>query len=130
MGILLTTAAIVGKKEHQGLLGNPRVIEGLQDPTDPLVHRINHRGINRHAKRLPFLVLLFFPGADPGFALGPFPLRIDQPHADHALVAFIPEFLPAAEIAFFVACDIFRLGVKRIMRRRVADVDQERIGSL
>ena len=60
-----STSAVVLHVQDQRVLEGTLAFELLDDPPDPLIHPINHRGVDFHACRLPSFVLNAFPIPDP-----------------------------------------------------------------
>ncbi len=100
-------------------------LELVEDPADALIHAVDHRGVDSHPGRLPFLVSLITPGTSAGVARGERPGAVYQAKLHLPFMPAPTEFIPADRVLVAIPCDVLLQGVHRPMWRGVGEIEEE-----
>ena len=116
----LGATSVVGEEKDQGVVEHLSFLQCPDDPSEPLVEPVDHRGVSLHQADLPFLVRGVLPG-DP-VPRGQFPFLVDQAHFQLALVACFSHHFPALVVTALVLGHVLGKRVHRPVGRCVGDV--------
>ena len=115
--------AVVLKEKDEGMVELVLFLQGFYNASDSLIHIVDLSGINFHASFMERFVFRLFPW-DGGITIRQFPPPVDQPHVDHALVAFLAQCIPTPAVAPLIFFNVRRQGVQRPVSSGVGNVNE------
>ncbi len=122
---------VVVKVDDEGIVELLGFLEGSDDRADGLVHVVDHGGVDRHVADAPWFVIYGVPWFDAALQRWKGPaFLVDNAHFEHAGVALVAQFLPAAFIRFDIFLDGFLGGVDGPVGGGERDVLKERFVGL
>ena len=98
-----------------------------QPPADPLIHPVDLGGIDGHPASFPLFVRRILPGGRPRVTRSDWPPAVNDPQIDHSPVAAGAHGIPSPAVCVLVVCDVLRERVQRPVRRRVGNIQEERL---
>ena len=118
-----STSTVVLHVQDQRILKGTLAFELLDDPADPLIHPIDHRGVDFHARRFPSFVLDTIPIPDP---FGQDHALCIEPQFDSLFESSLSNRFVTGIITASIARDILGERMHRPMSSGVGDVQKKR----
>ena len=127
MKVAFRRAPIVGEENDESVLILLRFPKGLEEPSDRLVHFIDHGGIDLHAVRLPLGILGFGPWVG-AFILWERGVLGNETDFFEATKALLAKNFPSRVVDAFVFADGFFARMKGVVRCCEGEVKKEEGG--